>query len=189
MFAVLLLGSVLIGLALGGEISRLGNIPVRGAFWIIGSYCVRYCAQFLSGKVEPTPALSVTVALLCYGTLLLGIRANYRLPGMKAVLAGTLMNLAVVIVNSGRMPVSLERLSPDAVLPEAARLSASLTHQALLPDMRLTFLADVFRWSMPFGKVSVFSVGDVVLAVGAAILVITVMLRGFPPARDDGRIG
>jgi hypothetical protein len=183
------LGSVLLGLVLGGKIARLGDLPVRGVSWILGSYLIRYSAGFASGKVPSTPAVCIAISLACYGCLLVGIRANYRLPGMKAVLAGTLMNLVVILANSGRMPVKLEQISHGQGIIEAARLSLSLTHQALLPGMRLTLLADVFRWSWLPGKVSVFSLGDVVLAAGVSFLVLAVMLRGFPPAQVDGRIG
>ncbi len=189
MFTALVLASVLLGLALGGKLGRLGDLPIRGVFWILGSYGIRYCAGLASGRVPSTPALCILVSLACYGCLLAGIKANYSLPGMKAVLVGTLMNLAVVMANSGRMPVKLEHISTQHALVEAARLSASLTHQALLPGMRLTLLADVFRWSWWSSKVSVFSLGDVVLALGASFLVLSVMLRGFPPAQVDGRIG
>lgn len=189
MFVVVVLSSVLLGLALGGKPSRLADLPIHGIGWIVASYFIRYCARFAAGRVETSPTLSILLSLACYGCLLLGIKANLQFPGMKAVALGTAMNLAVILANQGRMPVSLLRLSPDQALSEASRLSVSLTHQELLAGMKLTFLADLFRWSVPLSRVTVFSLGDVFLAIGAAFLVLTVMLRGFPPTRDDGRIG
>lgn len=188
MFVVVVLSTVLLCGALGGKVSRLGDLSIRGIGWIAASYIIRYLAGLAAGKVGTSPALSIVLSVACYGCLLWGIKANFNLPGMKAVALGTAMNLAVIIANGGRMPVSLLRLSPDHALSEAARLSISLTHQALLPGMRLTFLADVFRWSMPLSQVTVFSLGDVFLAIGASFLVMTVMLRGFPSAKVDGRI-
>ncbi len=181
--------ALVIGLALGGDLSHLAQTPVKGLGWIVCSFTIRAASSFLSGKVPGSPAIYLAVSVTCYALLVIGILQNLRLPGSRIMLAGAAMNAIVVISNGGRMPVNLSLFSEEVAAAQAVRLATSLTHQALTSGGAVTFLSDLFLCKIPPFKASVFSAGDVTLALGSSFLVLAALLRGFPTPAGDGTIG
>jgi hypothetical protein len=129
------------------------------------------------------------LAFVCYGLLFYGLYPNRRMPGMHAVALGSALNLAVILANQARMPVSVARLTAEEAAREIARLSTSINHQLLVPSARLQFLADLYKWTFLQPQPVMFSIGDVLITVGVSYLIFPVCLRGFRPSSIDGRMG
>jgi hypothetical protein len=126
---------------------------------------------------ELLPENLAAVALVSSQILLLIFAwVNRKKPGFWALTLGLTLNLLVITLNGGLMPISPENvilLSPDAALG-----SWQVNHRLwggkdiVLPvnDTRLWWLSDCFllpAW-MPFQVA--FSVGDIFIALGAFLL-------------------
>ncbi|HEY7600069.1 MAG TPA: DUF5317 family protein, partial [Candidatus Limnocylindrales bacterium] len=95
---------------------------------------------------------------------------------------GALLNLAAIAANGGQMPASAEAfmaLNGTAVVP-AEGFSNSII---LAPDAPLLFLGDVFVLPRPIPLANVFSIGDVLIAIGGALFVARTMTRPLSAAQ------
>jgi hypothetical protein len=145
-FAGLAFVAVLVWL-LGGRLSALGELPVTAKSAIIGALALQLLVTML-----PTLLPEATASALHLGSYALAVWflwANRRLPYLWIAALGGACNLLAIAVNGGSMPAA----------PAALR-SAGLVKA---PDA-------LTGW--PFANV--FSVGDVILLVGAAALVLRV---------------
>lgn len=174
--------------ALGGKVKRLADLDFRRLPFMLASFILRDGAEELFSSKPPEIWASVALALACYALLFYGIYPNLRFPGMWAVGAGSALNLAVILANQARMPVSVAPLTAVEQAREIARLATSINHQLLVPGVRLPFLADLFKWSFLQPRPVMFSVGDVLITAGVSWLIFRVCLRGFPASGSDGRI-
>ena len=94
--------------------------------------------------------------------------ANYKLIGALFVAFGGSLNLAVVLLNRG-MPVDVAALAVAGV-----QMPRDALHVVLDASMRLAPLADVIP--VPLVR-SVYSVGDVLIAVGGFLVPFAILAR------------
>ena len=149
----------------GGSLSRLADVRFRAPALAIGGLG----AQILVVSVFPDlPGwAAITVHLASYVAVLAFIWRNRSLPGLWLIGLGGLTNLVAIAANGGVMPASADALR------RAGRSATEhgFTNSEVLAHPRLEFLGDVIplpSW-MPFANV--FSVGDVLIAVGMFVLV------------------
>ncbi len=114
-------------------------------------------------------ALSLVISLC---TLFAFAWLNRRLPGMMILILGLLLNLAVITVNGGFMPINpqtAERIVGEEFVSELTTGSRIGFKDILLPkhETRLEFLADRFLPPLGFPYQVAFSLGDVFIAFGA----------------------
>ena len=94
--------------------------------------------------------------------------ANLKIPGVWLVGVGGLCNLLAIAANGGVMPATATALRAAGMATE----SDEFVNSGVLEDPKLLFLGDIF--SIP-GEIpvvnTVFSVGDVLIALGTVVLV------------------
>jgi hypothetical protein len=144
----------------GGRLSRLADVHLR----LPGLAVVGLLLQVVIISVFPDLPdwLAITVHFLSYGLVLAFIWCNRHLPGLWLVALGGLSNLVVIAANGGVMPASADALRAAGRSPT----EEGFTNSEVLADARLQPLGDVLpmpSW-MPFANV--FSIGDVLIAVG-----------------------
>ena len=169
-----------LGLLLGGRLGGLAEIRLR-AWWLFfaafGLQVLAFPFEFLPWRTGHTTASAVWIA--SYGLLLVAAALNVRIPGVPLVVAGIAANVAAVLANGGSMPV----------LPEAMRAAGgdhtTFNNSTASAEPHLAWLVD--RWAAPewIPAANVFSVGDVLIAVGAAWIVLAAMGVRFPRRRRD----
>lgn len=183
--------ALLAGRALGGRLVGLTRLGVRWAALLV----VAAAAQLAHAILAPGSQLAYLAALLVT-TVLAGafIGANIGVPGVPLIGLGLLLNGAVIAAN-GAMPVSVDALRAAGVSWLTAIGDAR--HVLVGPSTRLSWLGDVIPVANPLHR-EVVSVGDLLVAAGLGLLIVTGMLearsarRGAParrarPAEQPGR--
>ena len=99
-----------------------------------------------------------------YALIGLFVVRNIRVHGMWSIALGGLCNAVVIVVNGGVMPVSQSALKAAGIYP----LPDRFLNARALNDAALSFLGDVFPVT-PLQ--TVVSVGDILVAFGAVVLI------------------
>lgn len=165
--------SIVIALLRGGRFERLGDINLRYAPLILLGFLI----QLLIFTPILGPHLSQTQTSVVYNIsmlLVLGVMAlNWRLPGVPLLALGIFLNWVAISLNGGFMPSSQEALIAAGLADRAAMGEGEHFNNTVLVNesTRLPFLADVMAVPTPFPFATVFSIGDVLIAAGAAWLV------------------
>ncbi len=170
-----ILYAVLIGLAIGvlagGRPLALGDIRFRwGGLIVVG-----FVAQVILFSPEVSSHVGDLGPWLYVGsTLLVGaaVLRNIGLPGMPLIGLGALSNMAAILANQGYMP------STEAALSAVGRTAPTVySNSAVVPDPALAPLIDRFALPAWLPLANVFSVGDVLIGIGVAVLIVAVMRR------------
>ena len=165
-----------LGLVLGGSVGRLADLPLR-APWLFLSAVALQVVAFPVGVLPwgTREAVASVLWVASYGLLLAAAVLNRRLTGVPIVALGMLLNLAAILANRGTMPVRVEAMH------DAGRVAVTQANSTALAEPALPWLVD--RWAAPhwIPLANVFSVGDVLVAVGAVVIVLAGM--GVQPQR------
>jgi len=158
----------------GGRPGRLANVRFQWAWLAPAAFALQaYIIYRPSPRAEGLLSAPVLVMMASYGLLVLLLWRNRQLFGVKLITVGLVMNLTVMIANGGYMPVtrqSLERAG-HAHLALGSEPGARIrgTKDILLPShaIKLWWLSDIFIIPPPAPITGIFSLGDVMIAVGA----------------------
>lgn len=169
-----ILAGLVVGAILGGRLERLAAIPFRFGWLVIVALVVQ--VALFSPLADALPAdVGRVVYVASTAAVGLVVIANARLPGLALVAAGAAANLAAIVANGGAMPASPAALSAAGLGIGAHTNSVVVDRPALEP------LTDVFGLPAWMPLANVFSVGDVLIAVGVAVAVAAGMRRGDAP--------
>jgi hypothetical protein len=147
---------------LGGRLWALGELSFRRSRLLVAAVGLQVAA--LTVAADASPALPRAGHLISYVLLGAFVWANRHVAGVALASLGGALNAAAIAANGGVMPAS------PAALRQAG-MPATLDHftnSAALEGARLWWLGDVFAIPAGLPLAGVFSVGDVVLALGAA---------------------
>lgn len=149
---------------LGGRLSRLEQLRLRSWPLLVGAFAL----QTLPISVWPTMPRSAAVALhlVSYALIAWFLALNRGIAGLWIVALGSLCNLVAIVANRGVMPAQAGalRTAGKHVDPTAFANSAPLANP------RLWWLGDVFAVPRQVPLANVFSVGDVLIVVGAIVV-------------------
>jgi len=172
--------ALVVGRLLGGRFGALGEVPIRGtglAFAAIGLQLVAFPYTALPWRTPDSVARLLWLA--SYALLVMMLLRNLHLRSTLVVAAGLVCNLAAIVANGGLMPVRASALAA------AGRVYHVHNNSIELVKPRLGMLVD--RWAVPhwIPLGNVFSVGDVLIAVGTFAAVVLAM-RAFPASSAGG---
>jgi len=149
----------------GGSLAALADVRLRGA-WLVA---LALGVQILIVSVLPglSPAVFKPVHAATYGLLGCFLWLNRGLSGVWIIAVGGLANAVAIVANGGVMPASPEAL---AVAGLPAEKAGEFANSAAVQTPVLAWLGDVFAVPAAFGPAAnVFSIGDVIIAVGLAV--------------------
>jgi hypothetical protein len=163
------LAGLAIGLLTGGSAARLGDLRFRWAPLIaIGMAVQVLLFSTPLGDVLGPAAPAVYVASNI--AVLVAVARNLAIPGFILVLLGGVSNVIAIVANRGYMPVSPEAAAAMGRVP-----SDGYSNSRLVDGVVLGPLTDLFAMPAWVPMANVFSVGDVLIGVGAAIAVVAAM--------------
>ncbi|MGZ6793226.1 MAG: DUF5317 domain-containing protein, partial [Mycobacteriales bacterium] len=148
----------------GGRLHRLGELRLR-SLWLLP---VALGLQVLVIDVVPGASTDWLVPVHL-GTYVLGgvvVWRNRHVPGLAVLALGGLLNGVTIAVNGGTLPASASALRTAGLAPK----TGDFTNSGVLPSPHLAFLGDVFAVPSWVPLANVFSIGDVLVLVGAGWL-------------------
>ena len=148
----------------GGRLSELADLRLRGIRWLIAALVVQILILAVLDGGDPTLLGATYVAtFLVAGTF---IWVNRRVPGVLLLGLGGALNAIVITANGGVMPAR-----PGA-LEAAGRplVEDGFRNSTALADPHLPWLGDTFAMPSWMPLANVFSIGDVIIVIGAAVL-------------------
>lgn len=168
-YAIIVL--IILALLLRRDLSTLGQISYRGGWLFIAVIIGLFILQaglitFAAGQtLWQMLILNLSQLALVFLFLL-----NRHVPGAKLFAFGIALNVLVMMVNGGWMPVTPEMahfVHPDRPVVEAAR--PSISKNVILPrsETNLWILSDIIPVTLIWRRNAV-SIGDIVLVAGAA---------------------
>jgi hypothetical protein len=145
----------------GGRLSRLADLRLRGLWLPVLALVVQVLITEVvrGGSAAAHRELHILTYVMLGGFLW----ANRRLPGLKIVGLGALLNTLAIVANRGVMPASAtaERLS-------GLQLGAGFANSAHFGHELLPFLGDIIPWPGPLPNV--LSIGDLIIFAGTVVL-------------------
>jgi hypothetical protein len=165
----------------GGRLQRLGTLRLE-SLWLLP---LALGMQVLVINVlDGAPTITfVVIHLTTYVLGALFLWRNRHLTGLPVLALGGALNGVCIAVNGGTLPASASALERAGL----ATTTTEFTNSGVLPDPELAFLGDVFAIPSWAPLANVFSIGDVLILVGAAILVHTACRRSALTAAQDLR--
>ena len=150
----------------GGRLSGLGRIRLHAWWTIVLALTMQvFLIEVFAGSFGG--ALAAAIHLLSYGVALLFVWYNRHVTGMALIVFGGLMNLAAIAANGGVMPAQRSALETAGIIVD----SPEFENSAVVDNARLWFLGDIFAIPEGIPFANVFSIGDIVLVVGAGMTV------------------
>ena len=158
-----------IGLLLGGRMRNLRSYRLTSPFLPILALLLQI---LLFSESIPTArwtlALKAVLHVLSYIMLLVFFALNFKKPGFAIMGLGLLLNFAVISANGGFMPTNREALS-KAGFQTSGYASGTLHNNGIAKKTRLEILGDVFSIPQGIPFSNVFSIGDVLIGLGASV--------------------
>lgn len=170
---------MVVGILLGGRVERLANLHFRWPWLAIGGLLVQ-AVLFTEAGFAAAGSLAPAIYVISTAAVLVAVLRNRAMPGMVVVALGALSNLAAILANAGSMPADAGALATAGLAAGGHTNSIVLEHPVLQP---LTDIFAVPAW-VPFSNV--FSVGDVLIAVGIAWAIVATMGPGRRPSQGHG---
>jgi hypothetical protein len=160
-FAGLAFATIVV-VALGGRLANLGSVELRATTAIIASLGLQLLVVTVVPRAFPH-FVDTTIHLASYGLAIVFVYSNRHLPNLWIAALGGACNLAAIAANSGEMPASRTALvaAGKPVVHQGFVNSAPVAHA------HLAFLGDIFSIPRSLPLANVFSIGDVILLIGA----------------------
>ncbi len=168
-FAAAIPIGIVLGWLSGGRLERLGTIRFRWAWLAVGGLLAQ--VVLFSGIV---PGLSQEAVAILYVATTLAVFAallrNVRMTGLPIVALGAGANLVAIVANGGVMPAD-----PAAYAAAGLEGTSGPSNSAVIADPVLRPLTDIFAIPAGVPFANVFSIGDVLIALGIVVAIVAAM--------------
>jgi hypothetical protein len=179
--AALVLG-LIVGWATRGSLENLARIRLRWPWLVVATLIVR--AAILLTPFSRIDGVQYVYLAALAALLAWTIWQIELVRGIWLIAVGSALNLVVIATNGSRMPVAPELAGPLVH-------SGTLGQYTLMgAGTNLNWLADWIALPDPIGRFvpEAYSPGDVIIAIGIAMVVVLAMRSSAGPAETEPRI-
>ncbi len=163
------LAGIVGGLATSGRLERLADLHLAWVWLAATGFLVQFLL-FSTPLGDQVGTAGPPVYVISTIAVALFVLRNVRVAGFPVVLLGGLLNLAAIVANGGYMPANHEALvAAGLAIKGTYSNSVSVANPVLAP------LTDIFALPAGLPFANVFSVGDVLIGVGAFVAVVIAM--------------
>ena len=170
----IVVGSVLLA---GGRLTALADVRLQ---WL-PALLVALALQVVALRLVPEwpTALLAGLHVASYGAAGGFVVVNRHVPGLWLIALGGFANFAAIAANGGVMPASPAAMATAGVTPAPG----VFVNSAPMEDAALWFLGDIFAIPASGPLSSAFSVGGVLIVLGAALALHRICGSRLVPAR------
>lgn len=160
-------------------LAALAQIRIRGGLIFPVLLILQLLLYSLYDKFGWIEQYNGYLFMLVYAVGLYVLWLNREQKGFWFIFAGVALNFIVMLVNGGKMPVSLDAASVlDPVYVEMLKEGTTVSKHIVLTDSTLLpFLGDIIPLTSPYPRNQAISIGDVVMNFGMFIYLQNVMLQ------------
>jgi hypothetical protein len=163
------LAGLIVGVATRGSTARLGDLRLSWAPLIAAGMAVQLLL-FSTPLGEALGSAAPAVYIASNLAVLAAVWRNLAIPGLRLVLLGGTFNLISICANGGYMPVS-----PDALVALGRLPRDGYVNNRVVDGVLFGPLTDLFAMPAWLPMANIFSVGDVLIGLGAAIAIASAM--------------
>jgi hypothetical protein len=164
----------------GGRLGALAEIRPRAVWAVLLAAAIQVAITQMAGGSHE---LHVVLHVLSYVLDAYFLFANRRLAGVPLVALGAALNVVAIVGNGGVMPAN-----PTALRISGIASRPGFDNSAVLAHPHLAFLGDVIPVPGPWPIGNVLSIGDLIIFVGAAVVLHVACASRLRPRRRSGRI-
>jgi hypothetical protein len=172
---------IVVGRLLGGRLDRLADLRLRWASLAVLGLLIQV-ALFVDPVSEAVGDAAPAIYVASTAAVLVAVLRDVRVPGMAVVALGAASNLAAIVANGGYMPAD------PAALAAVVELSPGYSNSVVVADPALRPLTDLYALPPAFPFANVFSVGDVGIGVGIALVIVFAMRSRRTGQRGSGAV-
>lgn len=149
---------------LGGDLRRVEDVRLRFVWLAVAAIAIQLVLTVVAPEGDST--LQRVAHLVTYGLVGACVVANLQLPWVWVVGLGGLLNFIAIAANGGVMPASESALRTAGLDVR----NGEFTNSDFVENAQLGFLGDVFAIPDGWPGANVFSIGDVVIVLGAFLV-------------------
>ena len=178
----LLLAAIVTVPLTGGSLRALADLRFRHTWLLVAALGTQV---WLIARPGPQTALLTTLELGAYPLGVAFLWVNRDIPGFKVIALGAAMNFAAIAANGGIMPAADHAVALAGLPTDWGGLYAN---SAPIPHPSLLVLGDIFAVPSNLPFANVFSIGDLVVVIGAGIGVHRIAAGGHRSRASSARV-
>ena len=172
--------SIVVGKLRGGSFSNIKDANLEKWYFFISAFAIEFAAVFMASKGIALFSENILyIHCLSYLLLFAGIFFNRSILAFKIVFIGVFLNFIVIMANGGQMPVSGEAMTNIGLIDNmhAIRDGKIITHALINNNTVFKYLGDIFVLGKPYPRPKIFSIGDIIMALGIFIYIQEIMVK------------
>jgi hypothetical protein len=169
---------VILGVALSGRPAGLAALRFRWSGLMVGGllFQVLLFSEPVAARIGP---LGPPLYVASTAAVLAAIVANRRIRGISIVALGAACNLVAIVTNGGYMPAA------RAAMAALGKTDPTIySNSDVVDSPALEPLTDIFALPTWLPFTNVFSIGDVLIAVGVIVTIVLAMRSATDPEAD-----
>ncbi len=176
---------IIIGLIVGwiragwrNGLVALSQIRIRGGWIFPVILLIQLGLYSMHDKIQLIEDYNGYMFMFVYAAGLILLWLNRKEKGFWWIFAGVSMNFLVMLLNGGKMPVSLDAISiiDPAYAETLSNDMIATKHDIMTDTTALPFLGDIIPLTLPYPRHLVISIGDVVMNFGIFVYLQHAML-------------